>query len=42
VHSYASLMGATSADGALKPLYGDVFTVRGYGEGFFFPTWVAA
>jgi hypothetical protein len=42
VHSYASLMGTTSAGGASRPLYRGVFMVGGYDEGYFSPTWVAA
>jgi hypothetical protein len=42
VHSYASLMGITSAGRGSRPLYRGVFTVGGYGERYFFPTWVAA
>jgi hypothetical protein len=35
VHNYAPFMGATLACGASRPLYGGVFTVGGYDEGYF-------
>jgi hypothetical protein len=42
VHCYASFMDTSAASGASGPLYGGVFTIGGYGEGYFLPTWVAA
>ncbi|XP_051214313.1 probable aquaporin TIP4-1 [Lolium perenne] len=35
-------MVTSSTDGEPRPIYGDLYTVEGYGEGYFFPTWVAA
>ena len=28
--------------GESRPVYGGVYTIGGYGEGYFYPTWVAA
>jgi hypothetical protein len=33
---------SSSADGESRPIYGDLYTIEGYIEGYFFPTWVAA
>ena len=42
MHRVAPLMDTVAACRAPGPLYGGVFTVGGYGEGYFLPTWVAA
>ncbi|KAM0914843.1 hypothetical protein ACQ4PT_011262 [Festuca glaucescens] len=38
MHSYSTFMVASSASGTPRPLYGGVYTIGGYGEGYFFPT----
>jgi hypothetical protein len=35
-------MVVTSTLGGQRPLYGSVYTVGEYGQGVYFPTWVAA
>nr|XP_051223222.1 uncharacterized protein LOC127341416 [Lolium perenne] len=42
VHQFAPFMVVAAAYGGPRPLYGGVYTVGGHGEGFYFPTWVAA
>jgi hypothetical protein len=39
---YTPFMVTSAAGGASRPIYGDLYTIGGYGEGYFFPTWVAA
>jgi hypothetical protein len=39
---YAPFVVASSAYGEPRPIYGGLYMIRGYGEGYFFPTWVAA
>jgi hypothetical protein len=42
VHSYAPFMVVSTVCGASRPVYGGVYTVGGHGEGYFYPTWMAA
>jgi hypothetical protein len=42
MYSYASFVVTSSAAGEQRPVYGGLYTTGGYGEGYFFPTWVAA
>jgi hypothetical protein len=35
-------MVTSTTDGESKPIYGGLYTIGGYGEGYFFPTWMAA
>jgi hypothetical protein len=37
-----SVHGLTSALGGPRPLYGDSYMIGEYGQGVYFPTWVAA
>jgi hypothetical protein len=39
---YSPFVVTSSAARASRPIYGGLYTVGGYGEGYFFPTWVAA
>jgi hypothetical protein len=32
----------SSEGGGPRPLYEGLYTIGGYGEGYFFPTWMAA
>nr|XP_051203681.1 uncharacterized protein LOC127317199 [Lolium perenne] len=38
----SSFVVASSAYGEPRPIYRGLYTIGGYGEGYFFPTWVAA
>jgi hypothetical protein len=42
MHGFAPLMDTVAACGAPGPLYGGVFTIEGYSEGYFLPTWMTA
>ncbi|XP_051179109.1 uncharacterized protein [Lolium perenne] len=42
VHGFTPFMVVSSAFGAQRPIYGGVCTVGNYGEGLYYPTWVAA
>jgi hypothetical protein len=42
MYRYSPFMVTSSAGGESRPIYGGLYTVGGYGEGYFFPTWVAA
>jgi hypothetical protein len=42
VQYFASFMVVSSAYGEPQLLYGDVYTVGGHGEIFYYPIWVAA
>jgi hypothetical protein len=41
MYKYSLFMVTSSADVASRPIYEDLYTVEGYNEGYFFPTWVA-
>ena len=38
----ASFMVLSTMIGESRHIYGGVYTIEGYGEGYFYPTWVAA
>nr|XP_051222973.1 allergen Asp f 7 homolog [Lolium perenne] len=42
MYRYSPFVVTSSASGEPRPVYGGLYTVGGYGEGYFFPTWVAA
>jgi hypothetical protein len=42
MYQYASFVITSSAVGESLPIYGDLYTIGGYGEEYFFSTWVAA
>jgi hypothetical protein len=42
MYRYSPFMVTSSADGESQPIYGGLYMVRDYGEGYFFPTWVTA
>ncbi|XP_051208138.1 uncharacterized protein [Lolium perenne] len=42
MYMYSPFVVTSSASGEPRPVYGGLYTVGGYGEGYFFPTWVAA
>jgi hypothetical protein len=42
MYKYSSFVVTSSEDAASRPIYGGLYMVGGYGEGYFFPTWVAA
>jgi hypothetical protein len=42
VYWYTPFMIVSLAGGASKPIYEGLYTVGDYGEGYFFPSWVAA
>jgi hypothetical protein len=42
IYRYSPSVVTSSADGTSPPIYRGLYTVGGYGEGYFFPTWVAA
>jgi hypothetical protein len=42
MHSYSLFMVCSTEGGEPRPVYGGLYTVGGYGEGYFYPTWVAA
>nr|XP_045089534.1 uncharacterized protein LOC123497248 [Aegilops tauschii subsp. strangulata] len=37
----SSFMVLSTTRGESRPVYGDVYTIGGYGEGYFYPAWVA-
>jgi hypothetical protein len=39
---YPPFMVTSTADGKPRPIYGGLYMVEGYDEGYFFLTWVAA
>jgi hypothetical protein len=39
---YSPFMVTSAADGESRPIYGGLYMVGGYGEGYFFLIWVAA
>jgi hypothetical protein len=41
MYRYSPFVVTSSADGASRSIYGGLYTVEDYGEGYFFPTWVA-
>jgi hypothetical protein len=41
-YGFPPFMVATQTFEELRPLYGGVYTVGEYGQGVYFPTWVAA
>jgi hypothetical protein len=41
MYRYSPFVVTSSADGEPRPIYGGLYTVGGYGEGYCFPTWVA-
>jgi hypothetical protein len=41
MYRYAPFMVTSSTAGEQRPIYRDLYTIGGYGEGYFFPTWVA-
>jgi hypothetical protein len=41
MYMYSLFMITSSADGASRPIYGGLYTVGGYGEEYFFSTWMA-
>jgi hypothetical protein len=40
MYSYSPFVVTSSASGEPIPVYGGLYTVGGYGEEYFFPTWV--
>jgi hypothetical protein len=42
LHYYSSFVVVSTTCGASRPLFGVVYTVEGYDEGYFIPTWMAA
>jgi hypothetical protein len=42
MYRYAPFVVTSSAAGEQRPVYGGLYTTGGYGEGYFFPTWVTA
>jgi hypothetical protein len=42
MYHYAPFMVTSSMAREQRPIYGGLYTIGGYGEGYFFPTWVAA
>jgi hypothetical protein len=42
MYKYSPFVVTTSADGASRPIYGGLYKVGGYDEGYFFSTWMAA
>jgi hypothetical protein len=42
MYGYASFMVTASALGGLRPLYGGIYTIEEFGQGIYYPTWVAA
>ena len=42
MYMYSSFVVTSSAGGDPIPIYGGLYTVGGYGEEYFFPTWMAA
>jgi hypothetical protein len=41
-YKYSPFMVLSSKGGGPRPLYGGLYMIGGYGEGYFFPTWMAA
>jgi hypothetical protein len=41
MYQYSPFVVTFSAGGESRPVYGDLYTVEDYNEGYFFPTWVA-
>ncbi|XP_051186755.1 uncharacterized protein [Lolium perenne] len=42
MYKYSPFMVTSSESGEPRPIYEGLYTVGGYGEGYFFPAWVAA
>jgi hypothetical protein len=42
IHRFAPFVVLASEAGEPRPLYGGFYTIGGCGEGYFFPTWMAA
>jgi hypothetical protein len=42
VYLYAPFVVTSSVDGESRLIYGGVYTIGGYGEGYFLLTWIAA
>jgi hypothetical protein len=42
MYRYAPFMVTSLAAREQRSVYGGLYTIEGYGEGYFFPTWVAA
>jgi hypothetical protein len=42
LYGFAPFMVVASTFGGSRSLYGSVYTVRGYVEGLYYPTWMAA
>jgi hypothetical protein len=38
----SSFVVVSTEDGTLRSVYGGLFAIEGYGEEYFFPTWVTA
>jgi hypothetical protein len=41
MHNFASFMAVSITCEESQHVYGDVYTVKGHGEGLFFSTWMA-
>jgi hypothetical protein len=42
VYWYSPFVVISTEGGASRPIFGGLFTVGGYNDGYFFPSWVAA
>jgi hypothetical protein len=42
MYSYVPFVVTSSTTGEQRPIYGGLYTTRGYGERYFFPAWVTA
>jgi hypothetical protein len=42
MYRYFSFVVTSSADGESRHVYGDLYTIGGYSERYFFPIWVVA
>ena len=42
MYGFDPFMGAFAACGAPIPVHGGVYAVGGFGEGYFYPSWMAA
>jgi hypothetical protein len=42
MYRYAPFVITSSAAGEQRPIYGGLYMIGGYDEGYFFSTWVAA
>jgi hypothetical protein len=42
IYRYSPFVVTSSANGESHPIYGDLYTIEGYGEGYFFSIWVTA